>query len=138
VPNNPLTPWHVSFGLRLRQSRERARYSTRQVSKLLERRYQLKLSHGSLARIERGEQRVSVGILGVLCEIYEVAPLKIAVGAEPGEDSTWNTLVRAGLERQVVSGVVWLEQMLDHGHARDQAEASVTPIVSSVEGELAG
>jgi transcriptional regulator with XRE-family HTH domain len=132
VPNNPLTPWHVSFGLRLRQSRERARYSTRQVSKLL------KLSHGSLARIERGEQRVSVGILGVLCEIYEVAPLKIAVGAEPGEDSTWNTLVRAGLERQVVSGVVWLEQMLDHGHARDQAEASVTPIVSSVEGELAG
>lgn len=138
MPNNPLTPWHVSFGLRLRQSRERARYSTRQVSKLLERRYQLKLSHGSLARIERGEQRVSVGILGVLCEIYEVAPLTIAVGTELAEDSTWNTLVRAGLERQVVGGVVWLEQMLDHGYARDQAEMSITPIVSSIEGELAG
>jgi transcriptional regulator with XRE-family HTH domain len=122
----------------LRQARERVRYSTRQVSRLLERRYQLKLSHGSLARIERGEQRISVGVLGVLCEIYEVAPLQIAVGTDPGEDSTWNTLVRAGLDRQVVGGVVWLEQMLDHGYARDQTDANVTPLISSVEGELAG
>ena len=138
MSNNPLTPWHVSFGLRLRQARERARYSTRQVSTLLERRYQLQLSHGSLARIERGEQRISVGVLGVLCEIYEIAPLQVSMGGDPDEETTWHVLVRAGLERQVVPGVVWLEQMLDHGYARDQKEKDATPIADSVEGQRAG
>ncbi|MDH3733493.1 MAG: helix-turn-helix domain-containing protein, partial [Gemmatimonadota bacterium] len=67
MPLTPITPWHVSFGLRLRRAREEARYSTRQVAALVEERFQLKLSHGSLARIERGEQRISVGMVGVLC-----------------------------------------------------------------------
>ena len=110
-----ITPWHRSFGLRLRQARKRARYSTRQVARLIKERFQLQLSHGSLARIERGEQRVSIGMLAVLSEIYETAPIEIAVGVDPGEDAPWHVLVRAGLERQAVAGVVWLEQMLDHG-----------------------
>ena len=74
---NILTPWHVSFGLRLRQARKRARYSTRHVAKLIEKRFQLALSHGSIARIERGEQRLSIGMLCVLCSIYEVAPIDV-------------------------------------------------------------
>ncbi|MDX1389130.1 MAG: helix-turn-helix domain-containing protein [Acidobacteriota bacterium] len=113
-----LTPWHVSFGLRLRKARRRARYSTRHVSRIIEDRFQLQLSHGSIARIERGEQRLSIGMLGVLCSIYEIPPLQVAVGVEPPDDATWHLLVRAGLEQRVVGGIVWLEQMLDHGFAR--------------------
>ncbi|MDX1394861.1 MAG: helix-turn-helix transcriptional regulator [Gemmatimonadota bacterium] len=118
-----LTPWHVSFGFRLRKARRRARYSTRHVSRIIEERFQLQLSHGSIARIERGEQRVSVGMLVVLCAIYEVPPLEVAVGVEPPDDATWHALVRAGLEHRVVAGLVWLEQMLDHGFARVDADS---------------
>ena len=125
---NPITPWHISFGLRLRQAREKARYSTRQVATLIEERYQLQLSHGSLARIERGEQRISVGLMAVLCDIYGVAPMEVAVGSELGDDLPWHRLIRAGLHEDVVSGIVWFEQMLDHGHSHHDpaGEAAVT------------
>lgn len=126
MPAQTLTPWHVSFGLRLRAARESARYSTRQVARLIEHRFRLHLSHGSIARIERGEQRLSVGMLGVLCAIYDVAPVEIAVGVDPPENPTWATAVGAGLERQVVAGVVWLEQMLDHGDTRSKPAESET------------
>ncbi|MFV1986978.1 MAG: multiprotein-bridging factor 1 family protein [Gemmatimonadota bacterium] len=122
-----ITPWHQSFGLRLRQARKQARYSTRQVARLIKNRFQLQLSHGSLARIERGEQRVSIGMLAVLSEIYETAPFEIAVGVDPGEDAPWPLLVRAGLERQAVAGVVWLEQMLDHGSSDVGPDARPAP-----------
>lgn len=121
-----LTPWHVSFGLRLRLARKQARYSTRQVAKLIDRRFQLALSHGSIARIERGEQRLSVGMLGVLCAIYEVAPIEVAVGIEAREDAPWERLVRVGLEHDVVAGVVWLEQMLDHGYTEPRSDSAAS------------
>ena len=119
-----ITSWHLSFGIRLRQARERARYSTRQISALVEDRYQLQLSHGSLARIERGEQRISVGLLGVLCDLYRVAPIEVLVGAKPAVDAPWLVLARAGLEQRVVAGIVWAEQMLDHGSAAEPDAAS--------------
>lgn len=117
VDSPEITPWHASFGMRLRRARNRARYSTREVAAELRARFHLQLSHGSLARIERGEQRISVGLLGALCELYDVAPVEVAVGADPDDGSGWYEQVRDGLDASTRDGLVWLEQMLANGFA---------------------
>jgi transcriptional regulator with XRE-family HTH domain len=101
------------------------------VAKLIEQRFQLGLSHGSIARIERGEQRLSVGMLAVLCSIYDVPPIEVAVGLEARDDAIWHTLVRAGLKEEVVAGVVWLEQMLDHGYAKLRRDGTSPPTAAA-------
>ena len=66
-------------------------------------------------------------MVGVLCDIYGVVPAEIAIGVELGEDVLWHQLVKAGLERKVVSGIVWFEQMLDHGSSHLESEGGRAP-----------
>ena len=114
APPPTFTPFHVSLGIRLRQARQAARYSTRTVADEIRERYQLDISHTSLARIERAEQQISVGMFCVLCDIYGVAPGKIALG-ETADPKPYEALLREGLVEHAVAGIVLLEQLLENG-----------------------
>jgi len=59
------------LGSRIRRSRKLAVLTLREVSEQLAKNYDMLLTHTSLGRIERGEQKPNLGVLAALAQTYD-------------------------------------------------------------------